>query len=429
MRHLLTVIILSVIAFVVYNSLDWDNIDLSLSIPSNDNKPYDKQSKAGAFFENIEGADEDIELWIDTVMYAKGHAFGYSGDISMWGGWYLDTIFVGDDYMLRYDSVGPSTLKLSLVTRELTIDLGDKDAADKIRTFLNPINGFHRFQLHYEECLDSVMDEEDRIWKYMGEFSFTTDYPDSSAKNANKINRFICELTESSEIEKTKIPGLSALYAGFNPTKNYRPVYTGDANNMQNLSDFLAHKTFENWIRKGEFGMDSNKATLAVKPCIANTKYVTFSVFEYEREGIGHGMYTETFHTFDIKSGKGLTNRDIFKSQHIDKIKMRLLEVMANDPYYRAWNGETISPADIQSDIERWQSRDPVLEGTEGEEPERDVSFKLPDGALTNAGVIFSFQPYEIDCWAAGTFHFIVPYEKLMPYLTPKVKRMIRTLP
>lgn len=429
MRHLLTVIILSVIAFVVYNSLDWDNIDLSLSIPSNDNKPYDKQSKAGAFFENIEGADEDIELWIDTVMYAKGHAFGYSGDISMWGGWYLDTIFVGDDIMLQYDSAGPSTLKLSLVTRELTIDLGDKDAADKIHAFLNPINGFHRFQQLYEECLDSVMDEKDRIWKYMGEFSFTADYPDSSAKNANKINRFICELTESSEIEKTKIPGLSALYAGFNPTKNYRPVYTGNANNMQNLSDFLAHKTFENWIRKGEFGMGSNKATLAVKPCIANAGYVTFSVFEYEREGTGHGMYTESFHTFDIKSGNKLTNRDIFKSQHIDKIKMKLFEVMANDPYYRAWNGETISPADIQSDIERWQSRDPVLEGTEEKKPERDVSFKLPDGALTNSGVVFSFQPYEIDCWAAGAFHFIVPYEKLMPYLTSKVKRLIRTLP
>lgn len=87
----------------------------------------------------------------------------------------------------------------------------------------------------------------------MGDFSFEVDYPDSCNENTVKINRFICELTELSESERAKVPGLSAFYAGFNPTKLYRPVYTGNPNNIQCLSDFLAHKTFENWIRGGEF--------------------------------------------------------------------------------------------------------------------------------------------------------------------------------
>ena len=422
MKHLFTVIILSVIALVVYAIVDWDSINLSLSIPSGENAAFCNQSNIDTYFEN---PPEDDKLWIDTVMFAKGHAFGYSGDISIWGGWYYDTICVGDDRMLTYDSVGPSTLKLSLVTKSLIVDLGDSDASAKIRNFMLPIDGFRRFKNNYEQCLDSVTDEEYGTWEYMGEFSFTVDYPDSSMENAGKINRFICELSGISENEKAKVPGLSAFYAGFNPTKNYRPVYSGNANDMKCLSDFLAHKTFENWIRGGEFDMGSSAATLAIKPHIANERFVTFSMYEYDRVGTGHGMYTETFHTFDYNTEKELTNTDIFKSQYINKVKMKLFEVMAKDPHYRAWNGDSITASEIQGKIEGWQSPNPVLEGTEWEETERKVKFELPDGALTDSGVAFSFQPYEIDCWAAGSYHFIVPYKQLMPYMTLKAKRLI----
>lgn len=366
--------------------------------------------------------DEELDkLWIDTIMYAHGHSFGYSGDISMWEGWYYDTVCVGDDRMLIYDSVGPSTLKLSLVTKNLIVDLGDSEASTKIRDFMQPINNFRRFQKNYEQCLDSVTDEEYGTWKYMGNFSFTVDYPDSSMENAGKINRFICELTGISELEKAKVPELSASFAGFKQTKNYRPAYTSNANEMQSLSDFLAHRTFENWIRGGELDMGSSGATLAIKPCIANERFITFSVYEYDRVGTGHGMYTETFHTFDILNEKELINKDIFKSQYLDKVKTRLFEVMANDPHYRAWNGDSISASDIQSRIEGWQSPDQISKGTEN----RTSNFELPDGALTSNGVVFSFQPYEIDCWAAGAYHFIVPYKKLLPFMTQKAQRLI----
>lgn len=419
MKHLLTFILVSVISIVIYASVDWKSIDLSLPTLSGVKKD------TTVSFTDDDDAENENKLWIDTVMYAQGHAFGYSGDITMWDGWYLDTIFLGDERMLRFDSAGPSVLKLSLITREVLVDLGDKDVVDRIRKFINPINGFQRFQQNYEECLDSVIDEEYRTWKYMGEFSFTVDHPDSNTVYADKINRFICKLTGISENERANVPVLSAFYAGFNQTKNYRPVYTGNANDMKCLSDFLAYKTFENWMREGDFCLGSSAYTLAIKPHVANERYVTLSVYEYDRVGIGHGMYTETFHTFDLKNEKELTNNDIFKGKYLDKVKMALFEVMANDSHYRAWNGDTISPSDIQRRIEGWQSPNPILEGTEWEEPEKDVHFELPDGALTDTGVVFSFQPYEIDCWAAGAYHFIVPYKKLLPYMTPKARRLI----
>ena len=107
MRHLLTIIAGSVLFIAVYMTVYGKGLDFSLSSLSLGDTA-DKPSK--------------------TYIYpAKGHAFGYSGDVSMWDGWYLDTVCVGKDNMLRYDSVGPAMLKLSLVTKELIVDIGDYD--------------------------------------------------------------------------------------------------------------------------------------------------------------------------------------------------------------------------------------------------------------------------------------------------------------
>ncbi|MDE7189747.1 MAG: hypothetical protein K2N96_06345 [Muribaculaceae bacterium] len=245
MRHVLNIIKGSVIAIAVFMTVYGKDIDLSLYIPTVADTT-DRQPEPYTSSDNQTALEEDDRLELDTVMYAKDHAFGYSGDISMWGGWYLDTICVGYDNMLQYDSVGPSTLRLSLITRDFVVDLGDSDVINKIKDFINPIAGFRRFRKRYEECLELIYFEGRGFYEYMGEFSFEMDYPDSCHENAGKINRFICELTELSESEKAKVSDLSAFYAGFNSTKYYKPVYTGNTSDMQCLSDFLAHRTFEN---------------------------------------------------------------------------------------------------------------------------------------------------------------------------------------
>lgn len=417
MRHLLTTALCAIVAIAIYMNVDWSNLDFSLSMPTFASTTAEHES------ERLE--DEYDDLWMDTVMFVKGHSFGYSGDVSMWDGWYFDSIPVGNDNMLSYDSVGPSTLKLSLVTRTITVDMGDSNASDKIKNFMNPISGFKRCQKSYEAVLDSFMTEKYGTFKCMGYFSACIDYADSSLYNSGLINRFICDLTGISKIETAKVPGLSAFYAGFNPTKCYRPVYSGNTDNIQNLSDFLANRTFENWKRGGDTGESSNGARLEIRSHIANSKFLTVSVYDYERIGTGHGGYTETFHTMDMATGTALSNKDIFKSNTLEKVKMRLFEVMLKDKHYLEWHEGLESVDDVEPMIEVWQSPNPSLKGTEWEEHEIDFKFELPDAALTEEGIVFSFQPYEIDCWAAGAYHFVVPYNKLMPYLTTKAKRLI----
>ena len=41
----------------------------------------------------------------------------------------------------------------------------------------------------------------------------------------------------------------------------------------------------------------------------------------------------------------------------------------------------------------------------------------MPQAALVEDGVVFSFQPYQIGTFADGLFHFVLPYESLRKYM------------
>lgn len=322
-------------------------------------------------------ADSD-RPYIDTIMCTRGHAFGYSGDITVWDGWYLDSVKVGDDLMLEYDSVGPSALRLSLVTRDITVDLSSDNAAKAIRDFLGPIEGFRRYQKKYEVCIDSVVDEKYGLLKCTAYYSFTADYAEPGTANASALNKFMCDLTY--------IP--SEVIAG-NSTKGHEDIAAA----MPALSDYMLNRMIKYWKEEDDLSyLWSVGADIAVSAHIVNPKFATYGVYSYDRSGSGHGMYTKTFHTLDVESGEIMSNNNIFKPNSLADVRSALIDVMAEDPRSDGWN----------------------------------MDQDLPQGALTDSGVVFSFQPYEIDCWAAGTLHFIVPYRTLMPYLTPKAKDLIK---
>lgn len=410
---------IAVIAFIViFVAINWKDIPFSFSMPSL------AVEVAAAQQNEKDSVGYAKKRGVGTVMEAAGHCFRYEGDLTSWDGWYFDSIPVGDDIMLCYDSVGPSSLKLSLITHEIVIDMGDPKAPDKIKEFLSPLEGIKRFHQDYEEVLDTV-DVFDYPYLCTGYYSFTADYADSCTQHAALINKYVCDLSGITPSDLAKVPRLSAFYAGFKPRSGSRPGYTGNVDDIRALSDFLANSTFEDWKHSGETIESSNGARLEIRLNLLNQKFATFSIYSFDREGCNHGMYTESFATLDLSSGKELYNRDIFTSGSLDKVKKLLFEAMFNHKRYRGWNQCMKSPEDVEARLEGWQSPNPALEGTVWEEPERESTFELPEGALTETGVVFSFQPYSIGCWAEGAYHFVVPYSKLRPYLTSQVKQLI----
>lgn len=356
---------------------------------------------AGSSYGKAEAAVDAISPETETseyvsLMSAKGHDFRYCYNDSLLEGWYYDDTYLGNHDFLRYDSVGPSTLRLSIITKEVTLDLGDPRFVEKARDLMKPLEGFRRFHKNYAECLGTVKDEYGDPFKYMGQFSFVAYYAGSNIANAREINSFMISLMNQSEIDKA--------LGDSDTTRSYGPYNITSDMDMTAIADTMAYDLLEEWRHDfdEDYGIGATGRVLAIRPHVANDRYVTFGKYEHEYSGVAHGMYTQTFHTFDMPTGKELTNKDIFESQYLTDVKDLLKDIMAKDPYYLSWHEEVKSSKDV-------------------------VDFYLSDGALTESGVVFSFQPYEIDCWAAGAYHFIVPYNQLMPFLTQKAKNMIST--
>ena len=346
-----------------------------------------------------ETSGSDVEqLWIEAIMSAAGHTFGqgYNEDSGEWCGWYFDSIRVGDDIMLCCDSVGSDSLKLGLVTRSLTIDMRDAAASDAIRRFLGPIDGFTHLQKRYELCIDSFIDEQYGVLKSMGYITLALDYADSCVENSQRINQLASELLAASD--KTN-----------------------------NLFESVKNSILESWREEDNLPyVGSCRRTIDVRSHIVNPMFITFSVYDHDKIGLGHGMYIEKFYSLDISNGRKLTNIDLFLPNASKKVKMLLFETMLNDPKYSASYQNLTSVKDVEERIEGWQSLG--YEYAACDESDRESRFEMPDGALANEGIMFSFQPYEIDCWAAGAYHFIVPYSKLTPYLTPEAKTLIKAI-
>lgn len=198
-----------------------------------------------------------------------------------------------------------------------------------------------------------------------GTFEFSLDYPTDGNVNSDMIKRFLTVISDS-------------------------PEY-GSVDDINIFFSYLSRKILKIWRQDHTYSAANNEALLSLRVHALQPRFITFSkrycVIESGRQRIEE----ETFHTFDLNTGKELANDDIFLPDHLHDAKMALSEVILNDPDYREWH-----PDAIHCDKE-------------------DLRYDLPQGALTDEGVIFSYQVNEMA--PVEALHFIVPYAILAPYM------------
>lgn len=134
-------------------------------------------------------------------------------------------------------------------------------------------------------------------------------------------------------------------------------------------------------------------------------RFVTYTKFSMKYEGGLHGNYSERFISYDYVHKQEINYGYLFlpgSEAHVVKI---LLEEAVKSPSYKEWH------PDVKSEV--------IVKDRKGRPTGK---YKLPQPGLSKEGVVFSFQPYAISCFAAGVFHFAIPYERLTPYLTDKAK-------
>jgi hypothetical protein len=144
-----------------------------------------------------------------------------------------------------------------------------------------------------------------------------------------------------------------------------------------------------------------------------NERYVTYQQFTYCYLGGIHGFNTERLASFDLTTGEDVTIDYLFKKECQHKVREVLMQTAFTDEKLCSWNN-----IETMEDVVRCfmpETMDvPDLKRV-------DISRV----GLAPEGIVFSYYPYELSCFAAGCFHFTIPYTKLRPFLTEKAKHCV----
>lgn len=196
-------------------------------------------------------------------------------------------------------------------------------------------------------------------------------------------------------------------------SENLGGEYTGSLAEKDSLADFYGKKmTAEMEETASEFDAD------AIPPMVQNEtfklnheteRYVTYTMSNYTYMGGAHGMSVFTGTTFRKSDGRKF-GMDMLRNTGSDNFHMLIKEGVKE--YFSQGEGTAMTDQAL---------KDCLL-------TDHDVNFlPLPASApyLTEKGVVFIYQQYEIAPYAAGMPTFIIPYSKMTPYLTVTAQRLV----
>lgn len=141
--------------------------------------------------------------------------------------------------------------------------------------------------------------------------------------------------------------------------------------------------------------------------------YITYRFYTYYYTMGMHGFMEEYYLTFNTSTGKLLGFTDLFKGESAKKVVHEL------DKYYSKRRKEI--GYNFEGIQESWLSGNDLESNMTAVLKEQQDSVYYPRPAMTNMGVVFSYQPYEAGPFSEGIIHILLPYTNIESSL--KIKR------
>lgn len=329
--------------------------------------PLDTLSVVDEFF--------DIDKWRLDTLCKVGGKFVYVGSDR-----YGRTTVVFDDKklfeefpMLDYPNfrmVKEFSCKITTMGKTLLVDFSDSTSIAQLSALGKIHPEFTRYRKDtLAVCADTV------------KFFITADFPNSSNEKAKEIEKWQINLGYGGILEE-----------------DTTTVIVKDKDAWWNI---LAGRVLQ-WLCSDESTYSFPTTlyqSIDLRARIFTDKFVTYQMITNYFYGGAHGYFREKLVSYDYIHQNKIDLDYLFKEQYKEKVWELLSEVaFENEKYKNSHDDYDLEDVRIQL-----QSADVDL-------------------GLGDEGVVFSYQPYEIGSFADGTFHFIVSYEKLMPYLTDKAK-------
>src|SRR5574344_1884907 len=148
---------------------------------------------------------------------------------------------------------------------------------------------------------------------------------------------------------------------------------------------------------------------------------LTFYIAQDNYTGGAHGYYTRQYATIDLSHHRHLTFNDIIKTDKRRFVRLLLLHKMKEE-YYKGRITETdndyllylCGEEDIKrlfNDVNSQEALDYMID-----------NFPMYEPAITPYGLVFYYNPYDIDCFAGGNKLYIVTYKELKNCITKDYK-------
>ncbi len=351
--------------------------------------------------EEVVTEEEEISPIADTICIVDGRVFYYgvgeticSNRIFEKNKVWLETPAL---QVLPYSDISSYRFYVCTPFKCLLIDFSDEKSLDQLSSLTKVLPSFER-------NTQSFVMEDSIAW-----YDFEVDFPTSSVANSKAIRKWLVEkIAESNddEVEGTIATNINNCKIGSKGVLEY----TGDLVNNRQIAQFAADVYFA--IIEAEYGdMDEDFAPtglyqeLNMRAMICNNRFVTYQQCESSYSGGMHGGFTERLVSFDHVHNQEIDNFYLFKPGYEEELTDLLVEEARKSPYYQK------TEPDIRASLANKDEEGNLIGG-----------YTFPRPGLSEEGVVFSFQPYDISCFADGAFHFVIPYERVKHLLTNRAK-------
>ena len=303
--------------------------------------------------------------------------------------------------VLCIDSFAPgcdTKFYVSNAGKSILVDFSDKKTLGRLNSLSRLLPSFTRYRK------DSIAGFGRTVF-----YSFAVDFPNTSIPHSNSIRKWLVKVVERSQSLDENIPDVSSLYIGYSKRPYGGWTYSGNISDNRQVARFATNLYFA--IKKGEYGTNQEDypstlfADLNLQAMVYNKRYVTYQEYTHDYNGGAHGFYTERLVSYDHVHQQEIDYDYLFKPDCKDEVLTILLDEAKKTPQYKEWKPNIMYYV---------KNQDEDGNGT-GE-------LVLPTPGLSEDGVVFSFQPYSISCFAAGPFHFTIPYSRVKQCLTTRGK-------
>ena len=226
-----------------------------------------------------------------------------------------------------------------------------------------------------------------------------------------------------------------------------KPSYDEFMSTLDNYGMFWEKLCRSNYQVEDTLNIDLN-CEISTRLIVDTPDYVTYQYSAYIYEGGLHGMPRSYYITYDKKIQTILTTANAVKPSMLVQLRKEVMlslkewrdvlyheDSSMEDFMQQAFSFHTpMFDEDIDDiwksllvheyECDKWSGWETAIK----EKFSLD-NFPLPHFALLPEGIVVTYHPYQIDCFAAGEYHAVVPYSKANPCLLHTYNEQTDKLP